>query len=624
MHSDGDGDVFEEVGDTFEDLATLLLEYDRGDLDNIDDIEGIAHATDFIFKLWCDSSYDLMRLHERNVAFFGDRGQILERFRHYSGIVIALDRRLNTVHEETPDEARFKVISEKLVAISANISYGYDSIVQSYRQLYCNRPDMFQSLPPMKMDVFFSPMVQDDMKNHQKLIRWYLEQCNRRGYRRQDTSLFAPKFTEDGKFTRTYVFACEVSFFVYDAIHPYKQHLWQFFALTEKPSIVRMCIDYLEKCCDDNLPVLAKDRSKFSFRNGLYDARADSFYPYDGEPPNWPPKTVCANYIDVVFESEVFDECKDPLDIPTPNIQRILDSQEFDSTVCRWLFASIGRMIFGVGDLDNWQYFPFCKGTAGSGKSTLLRLAAKFYNDVDVGNLMSEGQKTFSIEHIYNKYVFFCYDVDDKMNFSLTRWNQMVSGESIAIERKFKIPIQQLWTTGGAFAGNSYPPWVDQAGNVSRRMLIFLFSKVVRTVDTNLFDKCMLEMGSFMKKCVACYHDMVGSFGGRGIWDRGVLPEYFHNTKRQMQAETNPLQAFLQSEHCTVGAGEHSDFNNFRVVYISFCDTMRLPKKKLTLDFCVPLFDPLDISIVDVPSGASPADHGGYIGKYITGVSVSE
>ena len=152
----------------------------------------------------------------------------------------------------------------------------------------------------------------------------------------------------------------------------------------------------------------------------------------------WRHNTVCANYIDLVFDNQQYtlEAQVDPLNICTPNIQRILDSQEFAPEVCRWFYASMGRMIFDVGSMDNLQYFPFCKGVAGSGKSTLLRLFSLLFECVDVGNLMSEGQRTFSTEHLIDKYVFFCLDVDEKMNFSLTAWNSMVSGEPVAVARK--------------------------------------------------------------------------------------------------------------------------------------------------------------------------------------------
>jgi len=615
----------QDVEESFEDMATHFLAMDKNEVNTLD-VHNLSHMVQFLHGMWCDDRYDVLSIQQRNTVFFGDRSQVLERFRHYSSFAVCLAKRLDSLEHD--DDELVKEVTENLDRISANMLFGYDSIIQTFRQFYCNQPDLQASLPPMRMDAFFAPIVEDEMKPYQKLIRYLLEECSRRQYRRQATALFEPKFTTEGHFTRTYTFSCEISEFIYDAIYPYQSYVWLFSALTERSGVAKQCQEYLEKCRDDCLPNLVKDRTKFSYQNGVYDARQNKFYPYGVEPEGWHSSMVCANYIDVVFDHLAYETAlsdrNEPLDIPTPNVQKILDSQDFDPEVCRWFYASMGRMIFGIGSMDNWQYFPFCKGTAGSGKSTLLRLAAKFYNDVDVGNLMSEGQTNFSVEHIYQKYVFFCYDVDDKMNFSLTRWNQMVSGETIAVERKFKISLEHLWTGAGAFAGNSYPPWVDQAGNVSRRMLIFMFSKMVRQVDTGLFDKCKLELGAFMAKCVSCYFRLRAEFGNVGVWDRGVLPKYFHDTKRQMQAETNPLQSFLQSEFCVIGVAEHVSFNNFRAAYFAYCDRLRLTKKRLTNDFCSPLFDPQDIAIIDVPVNSNPDDFDGYVSKYIAGVSVQE
>lgn len=612
-----------EPEDTLEDISSYMLTFDPKETSDLTP-DNVLDICRFFHNVWCHDTYDIWKIHKRNLAFFGDKTQLLERFRTYSSIMVALDKRIESF--EDIDGDLLKEVKEKSSLVSANILYGYDSMVQTYRQLYCNQPELQACLPPLRMDSFFVNIVDDEMKKHQKLIRYYLEECSRRGYRRQHTSLFEPKFTEEGNYTRTYTFACEISEFIYDAVYPYNQYTWLFSALTEKSGVSRLCQDYLEKCREDDLPVLKKDRTKFSFRNGLYDAKQNKFFPYNVS-PEWSHNCVCANYIDVVFDHDAYESVmignNDPLNIPTPNIQKILDVQQFSSEVCRWLFASIGRMIFEVGNMDNWQYFPFCKGTAGSGKSTLLRLAAKFFNDIDVGNLMSEGQKNFSIEHIYDKFVFFCYDVDDKMNFSLTRWNQMVSGETISVERKFKIPVQQQWKTCGAFAGNSYPPWVDQAGNVSRRMLIFLFSKVVKVVDTHLFDKCLTELGALMKKSVECYFQLLNLHRNHGIWDNNVLPSYFHDTRIQMQAETNSLQSFVNSEQCIISNDRHVSFNDFRIAYIAYCDTLRIPKKRLTSDFCANVFDGKCITVINVPPNGDPNDYDGYTSRYLSGISLA-
>jgi hypothetical protein len=85
---------------------------------------------------------------------------------------------------------------------------------------------------------------------------------------------------------------------------------------------------------------------------------------------------------------------------------------------------------------------PFCKFTTGRGKSTLLRIAAKFYFDTF---LLSDGISYYSHDHLL-KFLFFCYDVDDKMDISLTRWNMMVYGDSIAVQDIQKEYTTKIWT----------------------------------------------------------------------------------------------------------------------------------------------------------------------------------
>ena len=622
-----DDDSEEEDEETFEEIANALLEADEKKISEFN-FQELRDVVRHMHGVWCCPDHSDVQLCDRNLAFFGPHNMVQQRYKKFLSVTNAFVARAERLTEANlVDEREAGEVEKMLQQVSFNITFGYEMIVQLYRQKFCNNPALFGALPPIRIDALIGQMVEEDAKPHQRLIRFLLEVCNRRCYRKRGDSLFVPHFTENGDFTRTFQRHCSIREFIYDAIYPYEQHKWQFLALTSRSGVLRQCEEHLQFCRSNDLPQLVKDRTKFAFKNGLFDARANRFFPW-GEPIEGFGHTVtCANYHDIEFDAKRYEdemeENGDPLDIATPNVQKMLDTQEFEREVCRWFYASMGRMIFDIGDKDNMQYFPFCKGTAGSGKSTLLKLMAMFYQAIDVGNLMSEGRKEFSIEHLVDKYIFVCYDVDDKMTFSLTRWNQMVSGETIAVERKFKIALQMLWKVPGAFAGNSYPPWVDNAGNVSRRMLIFLFSKMVEVVDTKLFSKCLKEMGAFMKKCVSCYFQVLEEHQDKGIWDQGVLPQYFHENRRKMQAETNPLQAFLSSGECSFGPDEHMELGEFRTQYYAYCEALRLKRKNLTDDWCVSIFQPRGIQIVKPRPNDDPADHYGYTKKYVIGVRVN-
>lgn len=579
-------------------------------------IEALIQVVEVFSMVFCDH-IEPAEQQARNLVIFGAHTEVEERFRCYATKLYALKTVFDTHSSSMTDSAKQDLEAE-FGRVATSIFAGRESMIFLYTQVFVNSPDLIRTLPTPRLEEFYRQITEEEMKGHHKLIRFYLQICQRRQYKKMKgvESLFEPTYTADGHFTHYYRHACDISEFIYDAIYPYAHHTAQFMQLTDRPTTPKAVVQYLASCKDDSLPFLNRSRSVFAYLNGVYDAETDRFYLYEKN-DEWPYvaadlslDVVACNYLDHVFDYQTYeDELQtrdNPLDIQTEHCQKIYDSQEFEPDVCLWSYASIGRLLFPVGKLDNWQYFLFHKGTAGSGKSTLLTLASAFYHPDDVGLLMTEGQQNFSIEHLYNKYVFFCMDADEKMTLSQTRWNQMVSGEMVSIERKFKISLTVKWETGGAFAGNGYPPWVDRGGNVSRRFLVFLHEKMVTNVDPMLMDKCRRELPAFMKKCVACYHYVRNRFGNRGIWDEGVLPAYFHNTKKDLQAATNTLQSFLQSDdQCSLGPTKSCDLSLFRNQFHLFCTKLHVTPTKLTGDTVAPVWKSHNITTV-IPDMANP------------------
>ena len=600
-----EGQKMEEAKTPIEEFALRIREFEVVP-ENVT-IELLVQLVDVFSMVFCDVlTPEEQQL--RNLITFGTHSEVEERFRCYSSKLRALKLVFDEKSSQIPAEQRQETESE-FGKIASNIFAGRENMVHLYMQMFTSHPDLARTVLRPAMEEFYQPVTLEDMKGHHKLILFYLLMCQRRKYRKIKEQLYEPCYTNEGHFTHFYKPTLTINEFIYDAIYPYNNHPVQFMQLTDRAANPKAVVVYLTCCKDDKLPFLQKRRTLFSYRNGVYDAETDHFYLYE-KVPDWPfcsvdlpESATCCNYLDYVFDYRQYEadmqDPADPLTIQTPHCQTILNSQEFDPEVCRWSYASIGRLIFPVGLLDNWQYFLFYKGTAGSGKSTLLSLAALFFEFADVGYLMAEGQQCFSIEHLYDKFVFFCMDADEKMNLSQTRWNQMVSGEMVAVERKFKIALATKWETTGAFAGNGYPPWVDRGGNVSRRFLVFLHDKVVTNVDPQLMSKCKQELPAFMKKCVACYHYVRRHFGHKGIWDDGVLPAYFHNTKKDLQAATNSLQSFLLSDDmCSLGPTKSCDFSLFRNQYNLFCNKHRVLPIKLVGDTVAPVWKSHNITRV--------------------------
>ena len=425
-----------------------------------------------------------------------------------------------------------------------------------------------------------------ELKDHQLLIRSFLYTCFLNGYRKRETGLFKPHYNAQGEYTHSYELHCEIKDFVYqqcgsrDAV---------FSIITDKNNMVNRIILFLQDCKEAALPEYITKRDIFSFQNGVFDADSNTFYPYasiDSTPP-WAPYAA-AKYHDLFFDEKHYASLRNPMDIPTPNIDTILLYQGFSPAVCRVIFAMLGRMIYDVGQKDSLQVVPFFKGVAGSGKSTLILLVRKFYMQTDCGSLESEhASRTFPIEHLHNKLVYTCIDVSPNHSLACTTFFTMTSGEPMAINRKFKTPVQGMWKVPGAFAGNSYPPWVDVGGNVSRRFLTVLFNRAVESQDTGLTAKCEQELAPFMKKCVSLYHQLLSTMHDTkrsGIYTRGVLPEYFHRTRQDMLEKMNPMCGFITSDNCELGEGYGTPFVEFKAAYSSYCKENRISSTRVTHD----------------------------------------
>lgn len=116
----------------------------------------------------------------------------------------------------------------------------------------------------------------------------------------------------------------------------------------------------------------------------------------------------------------------------------------------------------------------------------------------------------------------------------------------MTVAKKNKTATGVTWTVPGIMGGNAVPGWEDQQGSIIRRIVLFIFSKTVRQVDTQLTVKLLAEMPALILKCNRAYLDAVEKVGDRQIWD--VLPAYFKTTQRDMAKMVNSMHGFLESE----------------------------------------------------------------------------
>lgn len=281
------------------------------------------------------------------------------------------------------------------------------------------------------------------------------------------------------------------------------------------------------------------------------------------------------------FDRPVFEADRenffDPMDIPTPSWDLIMDTQNWDKPTKFMFCFSLGRTVFPIGYKDGLQILPYWWGVPGVGKSIMLEQFRKIYDGRHVGTLMSDVEPVFCDGHLVGKFIAIFPDLVRNRNNQCAlnegRLKNYATGETIMCYRKHKTPVQVQWSTNTIIASNYSPPWSDVA--MVRRLLIFMMEHPVARGDATLDKQCGLELDLFLLKCLFAYHWGVRIFGSfSNILSAGVMPDHIMKGSREYTRNICILQSFLDSEHVQRGPGYEIDFkylNDYVSKYAKTC-----------------------------------------------------
>ena len=404
-----------------------------------------------------------------------------------------------------------------------------------------------------------------ELEPHQRLLHFYFQQASNHHLRRKGQALYKPIILEDNTHTQFYQYYMEIGDYIYRAVTSERQYTEYYDILTHKPSTPPQMIKLFTNIPDVRSPFLEKHRSLFSYRNGIFDVRTATFHPYSESKYSG---TCTSQFFDVELDTTMLSG--DYSVIPTPSFDKILKDQDFDDNMRFWLYALCGRLFHKVGDMDDWQVALFIRGVAGSGKSSILNVLKIIYEADDIGQLMSDGQKEFSDEHLYDRNIVMANDIDKRCNMSATRVNSMISGETLSVNRKHKTALNIRWTAPMILASNSQPPWDDVAGNLTRRFVIMKFNNAIRFSDTQMCFKLRNEAPFIAIKMAKAYLEAVNLCGTRALWESGILPEMCHQAKKEYLVVNNPISAFMESEYIQFNPVYETSGQSFRRALLTY------------------------------------------------------
>jgi len=481
------------------------------------------------------------------------------------------------------------------------------------RRLIADRKEMFMQFqiwnkrfnrinnPTLAIDDTDTSLKDDETtSSYQKLLLYLLSEAYDAGYRR-----YKGHCCVQVRNTRAWRPVKEIKKFIYDATQKEDEpERWK--QLTSRGNLVNDIERHLANCQDFQFQEIQKDRHVWSFQNGLlvgkdWDAKAEQyrikFYPYAShEFHELDPTIVSCKYFDLPFDSH--EDKADWYDIPTPNMQLVLDYQKFEKDVCRWIYVFIGRLCFDVNELDGWQIIPFLKGIAQSGKSTLItKVCRKFYECEDVATLSNNIERKFGLQSIYKGFVFISPEVKGDLALEQAEFQSLVSGEDVSIARKNETAVSLQWKTPGILGGNEVPNWKDNSGSILRRLATVNFSRQIApdVSDPHLEHKLEKELPAIMCKCIRAYLEYSHLYADKDIWN--VLPPYFKKIQTQIATVTNSLQHFLASEKCTFGKNLCIPQKIFVTHFNQHCRENNLGTFKFNQDFYAGPFSSREIEV---------------------------
>ena len=464
----------------------------------------------------------------------------------------------------------------------------------------------------------------------QNLLLYLLDNVYISGLQRYGDSLYE-KIMHNGHFTHAWREKMSIRKFIYEKTE-YCQCYQQWHNLTSNPSNIKTLTDYLENMKDPRIMDLVKDRHVFAFTNGIYNCKEevtvdgvkmyiDHFYEYGSDITRSLDKDVVASkFFNMPFDN--YDSIDDWYDIPTPVFQSIFDYQDFDEDVSRWIYVFMGRLLFNLGELDNWQVALFLEGVAGSGKSTITKLVKKFYETCDVGVLSNNIEKTFGLGSLKDKLLFLAPEIKCDLRLEQSEFQLLIEGGDMQLPIKHKDSHYVEWKIPGLFAGNEPPDYTDNSGSISRRLVVAKFHKKVDNKDSDMDRKLGMELPSIMKKSACAYLSAVNKYRGQDFWSS--LPKYFRDTQQDMAQNTHALEHFISSGKVVLGEGYYVREKVFVQAFNEHCKDCNLEKHKFTTDYYLGVFGNyklelkknLKLKYPNTPSGRM------YQGSFIYGIDL--
>ncbi len=467
------------------------------------------------------------------------------------------------------------------------------------------------------------------LNSYQTLIIYLIDRLKRKEYKRyvvdEKGMCYKKVYNSKGFDTHAWEKVMSVKQFIYSETQQ-KLNFEMWVNATNPKDNISAAVKYLTEYSGDEFPDLVRNRNVFSFNNGIYitkvlgDSFEDKWIPYE--------ESEGFSFVSCKLFNQDFEYCDqiewfEIIKQKCPNFYAVMEYQQWPDEVKKWLCILIGRMLYLIGEHDDWQVIGYLLGTAGTGKSTILEnIVKQLYEVADVGILSNNIEKKFGLSALVDKKIFIGPEIKGNLALEQAEFQSMISGESVQVNIKNQTAKSQKFLTPGMLAGNEFPSFTDNSGSISRRIISFMFNYKVKRGDTKLGSKIANEMSYILQACNRGYLWALSEYGSSGIWD--ILPPYFKESQETMAENTNALTNFLNSENVVLGEELYCREKIFIELFNDHCRDNHFTTTKWTSQFYSGPFSEKGIKVIKNTRRKYPNDATGRstIGTFIIGIDV--